>query len=144
FLHAAYSCRNREYRARVRMRARVEHQHRWHFHLRRAARQGQGVYRLSGASHRGGNRLHLHRPRAQPNHRPAGLAPGEANRRVLIPLTVFLSAFLLFQVEPLLARYILPWFGGGSSVWTVCLLFYQVLLLVGYAYAHWISGLAQP
>ena len=62
----------------------------------------------------------------------------------MIPLTVFLSAFLLFQVEPLLARYILPWFGGGSSVWTVCLLFYQVLLLVGYAYAHWISGLALP
>jgi hypothetical protein len=48
----------------------------------------------------------------------------------------FLGAFLLFLVQPLLARQILPWFGGAQSVWTVCLLFYQTALLAGYSYAH--------
>lgn len=51
-------------------------------------------------------------------------------------VTIFLSAFLLFQVQPIIARYILPWYGGTSMVWTTCLLFFQVFLLVGYAYAH--------
>ncbi|HYL38513.1 MAG TPA: fused MFS/spermidine synthase [Bryobacteraceae bacterium] len=55
-------------------------------------------------------------------------------------LSIFLSAFLLFQVQPMMARYILPWFGGGPAVWTVCLLFFQVLLLAGYAYAHWLGS----
>ena len=54
-------------------------------------------------------------------------------------LTVFISAFLLFQVQPLIAKSILPWFGGGSSVWTTCMLFFQMLLLAGYAYAHLLS-----
>ena len=56
-------------------------------------------------------------------------------------LTVFLSAFLLFQVQPLTGKGILPWFGGSSSVWTTCLLFYQGLLLVGYGYAHLVARL---
>ncbi len=51
-------------------------------------------------------------------------------------LTIFLGAFLLFQVQPILGRFILPWFGGGAGVWTVCMLFFQVALLGGYAYAH--------
>lgn len=55
------------------------------------------------------------------------------------PLTVFLSAFLLFQVQPLISRYILPWFGGTPSVWSASLLFFQTLLLVGYGFAHWLS-----
>lgn len=55
-------------------------------------------------------------------------------------ITIFLSAFLLFQVEPIAAKYILPWFGGGPEVWTTCLLFFQVLLLAGYAYAHWLQS----
>lgn len=50
--------------------------------------------------------------------------------------TVFVSAFLLFQVQPLIARYILPWFGGGPAVWTSSILFFQAMLLAGYAYAH--------
>jgi hypothetical protein len=53
---------------------------------------------------------------------------------------IFLSAFLLFQVQPLMGRYILPWFGGGPAVWTDCMLFFQVLLLAGYAYAHWLGS----
>jgi hypothetical protein len=51
-------------------------------------------------------------------------------------LTIFLSAFLLFQVQPLISKVILPWFGGTPAVWTTCVLFFQVLLLVGYTYAH--------
>jgi hypothetical protein len=51
-------------------------------------------------------------------------------------VTVFTSAFLLFQVQPIIARYILPWYGGSSAVWTTCMLFFQVGLLFGYGYAH--------
>src|SRR2546427_13261662 len=50
--------------------------------------------------------------------------------------TIFLSSFLLFLVQPLIARLILPWFGGSAAVWTTCMLFFQVLRLGGYAYAH--------
>lgn len=53
--------------------------------------------------------------------------------------TIFLSAFLLFQVQPMIARYILPWFGGSSAVWSTCLLFFQAGLLIGYGYAHLIT-----
>lgn len=49
---------------------------------------------------------------------------------------VFVSAFLLFQVQPIISKMILPWFGGGPTVWTTCMLFFQVFLLAGYAYAH--------
>jgi hypothetical protein len=51
-------------------------------------------------------------------------------------LTIFVSAFLLFQVQPLISKFILPWFGGGPAVWTTCMLFFQTLLFAGYAYAH--------
>ncbi len=47
-----------------------------------------------------------------------------------------LSAFLLFQVQPVISKFILPWFGGGPGVWTTCMLFFQVVLFAGYAYAH--------
>jgi len=57
----------------------------------------------------------------------------------LFATTVFLSAFLLFQVQPLLAKAILPWFGGTPAVWTTCMLFFQVMLLAGYAYAYWVQ-----
>ena len=53
-------------------------------------------------------------------------------------LTIFLSAFLLFQVQPMIGKMVLPWFGGSASVWTTCMLFFQALLLVGYLYAHWL------
>ena len=56
--------------------------------------------------------------------------------------TIFLSSFLLFLVQPLIARLILPWFGGSAAVWTTCMLFFQVLLLAGYAYAHLLGKLA--
>src|SRR5207248_3315575 len=55
--------------------------------------------------------------------------------------TIFLSSFLLFLVQPLIARLILPWFGGSAAVWTTCMLFFQVVLLAGYAYAHGLGKL---
>jgi spermidine synthase len=51
-------------------------------------------------------------------------------------LTIFTSAFLLFQVQPLLSKQILPWFGGSPAVWTTAMLFFQTLLCLGYLYAH--------
>lgn len=51
-------------------------------------------------------------------------------------VTIFCSAFLLFQVQPIITKLILPWFGGAASVWSVCLLFFQTVLLFGYLYAH--------
>ncbi len=50
--------------------------------------------------------------------------------------TIFLSAYLLFQVQLIIAKFILPWFGGAPAVWTTCMLVFQLLLLAGYAYAH--------
>ncbi len=55
---------------------------------------------------------------------------------LLFGFTIFLSAFLLFQVQLLMGKFLLPWFGGAPAVWTTCLLAYQVLLLAGYTYAH--------
>ena len=58
---------------------------------------------------------------------------------MLLAAATFLGAFLLFFLEPLIARFVLPWFGGSASVWTTCLLFFQICLLAGYAYAHALS-----
>ncbi len=54
-------------------------------------------------------------------------------------ITVVLSSFLLFQVQPIIAKLILPWFGGISAVWTTSMLLFQISLLTGYAYAHILS-----
>lgn len=51
-------------------------------------------------------------------------------------VTIFASALLIFLVQPLVAKRILPWFGGAAAVWTLCLAFYQTTLFAGYAYAH--------
>jgi SAM-dependent methyltransferase len=59
-------------------------------------------------------------------------------------LTIFTGAFLLFQVQPIIGKYILPWFGGSPGVWTTCLLFFQIVLLGGYTYAHLISRYLKP
>lgn len=57
---------------------------------------------------------------------------------------IFLSAFLLFLVQPLLGRYILPWYGGTPAAWSVALLFFQCALLAGYAYAHAVNRFFTP
>ncbi len=63
---------------------------------------------------------------------------------MLYAITIFLSSFLLFLVQPLIARLILPWFGGTAAVWTTCMLFFQCILLAGYAYAHATSAKLGP
>lgn len=62
---------------------------------------------------------------------------GRFNGASILPYagTIFLSAFLLFLVQPIIAKQILPWFGGSSAVWTTALVFFQSILLAGYAYA---------
>ena len=55
---------------------------------------------------------------------------------VVLAVTIFTGAFLLFQVQPLIAKFLLPWFGGGPAVWTTAMVFFQVVLFAGYAYAH--------
>jgi hypothetical protein len=57
---------------------------------------------------------------------------------LLYAATIFVSAFLLFLVQPVVAKQILPWFGGSASVWTTCLVFFQTALLAGYAYADFV------
>src|ERR1700751_617975 len=59
-------------------------------------------------------------------------------------LTISLSAFLLFEVQPIIAKMILPWFGGSSAVWSTCMLFFQIVLLLGYGYAHWLHSRLAP
>ncbi len=56
----------------------------------------------------------------------------------LFATTVFLSAFLLFQVQPMISKYILPWFGSTPGLWTTALVFFQLMLLCGYAYVHFV------
>ena len=62
----------------------------------------------------------------------------------LYALTILVSAFLLFQVQPIIAKIILPWFGGSAAVWTTCLLFFQMILLLGYLYAHSVVRYLKP
>jgi SAM-dependent methyltransferase len=63
---------------------------------------------------------------------------------ILYALTIVVSAFLLFQVQPVIAKIILPWFGGSAAVWTVCMLFFQMALLLGYLYAHALVRYLKP
>ncbi len=62
----------------------------------------------------------------------------------IFALTMFLSAFLLFQVQLIISKYILPWFGGSAAVWTTNMLVFQLLLLGGYVYSHLISERLAP
>src|SRR5918994_7153450 len=63
---------------------------------------------------------------------------------IVFGVTAFLSAALLFQVQMLFARHILPWYGGVPSVWTTCMLCFQVVLVAGYAYSHWLVRRLSP
>src|ERR1700748_959676 len=70
------------------------------------------------------------------------MAPGGSvtlTNRLLYGASVFLAAFLLFLVEPMAAKQLLPAFGGSAAVWLTCLVFFQTALLAGYAYAHWLA-----
>jgi protein-L-isoaspartate O-methyltransferase len=79
-------------------------------------------------------------PRASAVAAPLSTAPAESSGPEWLiwnlALLILVSAFLLFQVQPLISKFILPWFGGSPAVWTTCMLFFQTLLFFGYAYAH--------
>src|ERR1700756_4319300 len=60
-------------------------------------------------------------------------------RRLLFASVVFLASFLLFLVEPIAGRQLLPVLGGSAAVWITCLVFFQTALLLGYLYAHWLA-----
>jgi hypothetical protein len=71
-------------------------------------------------------------------------APRDRRLALVYAAAIFTSAFLLFQIQPLISKHILPWFGGSPAVWTTCLLFFQTLLFAGYAYAHASNTWLQP
>src|SRR5262245_2190945 len=79
---------------------------------------------------------------------PELLAENTADRATLAPwlfgAVIFLSAFLLFLVQPILGKIVLPWFGGSAGVWAACLLYFQASLLAGYAYAHGLRTFLRP
>ena len=66
------------------------------------------------------------------------------NRQLLFIAAILASSFLIFLVQPMVGKRILPWFGGTPSVWTLCLAFYQTTLFLGYAYAHLLIRFASP
>ena len=63
---------------------------------------------------------------------------------ILYATTIFVSAFLLFLLQPIIAKQILPWFGGTAAVWTTCLVFFQSILLLGYFYSDWTTRHLKP
>jgi len=68
----------------------------------------------------------------------------EGSIMLLFTVSIFLSAFLLFQIQPVIGKFILPWFGGTPAVWTTVILFFQVALTGGYAYAYWLTRRFEP
>jgi hypothetical protein len=58
--------------------------------------------------------------------------------------TIFVSAFLLLAIQPLIGKMILPWFGGSAAVWSTCLIYFQISLLLGYLYAHFVARYLTP
>ncbi len=69
---------------------------------------------------------------------------GAALARLVFAVTIFLSAFLLFQIQLIVGKLVLPWFGGTPAVWTTCMLVFQSLLVLGYAYAHLVVAKLAP
>jgi hypothetical protein len=64
--------------------------------------------------------------------------------KMLFAGTIFSSAFLLFLIQPIISKSILPWFGGSAGVWATCMMFFQVVLLLGYAYSDWTTRHLRP
>ncbi|KAA5544383.1 hypothetical protein FYK55_08535 [Roseiconus nitratireducens] len=82
---------------------------------------------------------------ATPSHHVESLDSGWQGRSMLwFAATTLLSAFLVFQVQPIISKCVLPWFGGTPAVWTTCMLFFQLLLFGGYLYAHLLRTFCHP
>src|SRR5688572_31230312 len=82
--------------------------------------------------------------RVVPTKTPQTADRSSAGGVLLFVATTFASAFLIFLVQPLVAKRILPWFGGVPAVWSLCLAFYQTTLFAGYAYAYLLIARARP
>jgi hypothetical protein len=74
----------------------------------------------------------------------SAVAPARWPFKLAFGVVIFASAFLLFQIQPMIAKFILPLFGGVAAVWAVCLLFFQTVLLLGYTYAHLLARRIPP
>src|SRR6185437_314353 len=86
------------------------------------------------------SQLHIWESQANPHSSPSySNDTMETGSRLAYSGVVFLAAFLLFFVEPMAAKQLLPILGGSSAVWVTCLVFFQGALLAGYAYAHWMA-----
>src|SRR5262249_47909598 len=83
----------------------------------------------------------LRRPRAGHSR---GNPAGDREVTLLFAGAVFLSAFLLFVIQPLAGKALLPGFGGTPGVWTTCMLFFQLVLLAGYGYSHAVVRRLRP
>jgi len=70
--------------------------------------------------------------------------PGKPNPPLRFAATIFISAFLLFQIQLLIGKQILPWYGGAAAVWNTCVVVFQALLLCGYSYSHWLVSRFEP
>jgi len=81
---------------------------------------------------------------AGPHAAPPATTPARARALLLATFTaaIFVSAALLFMVQPMFTKMVLPRFGGAPSVWSVAIVFFQAALLAGYAYAHWLTRFA--
>lgn len=91
----------------------------------------------------------MHDPNAESKAIPhgqgeSGQSGNSANRVGLYATAIFASAFLIFLIQPMVGKRILPWFGGVPAVWTLCLAFYQSTLFLGYAYAHLMIRFVNP
>ena len=75
---------------------------------------------------------------------PQSSSPNSQNSIVWFAATTLLGAFLVFQVQPIISKCVLPWFGGTPAVWTTCMLFFQLLLFAGYLYAHFLRSFLGP
>src|SRR5207244_13333324 len=75
---------------------------------------------------------------------PARPAPGSHPVPLLFAVTLFVSASLLFMVQPMVGKMVLPLLGGSPAVWNACMVFFQALLLLGYLYAHHVSTKYPP
>jgi len=84
------------------------------------------------------------KPAATESEAKAKTRPTQRAVIAVYALAVFIGAFLLFAIQPLIGKYTLAWFGGGPEVWTACMLFFQVFLLAGYAYAHLLVSRLRP
>ena len=81
---------------------------------------------------------------AQPEPQTANKQSSTNQSILLFAATTLIGAFLVFQVQPIISKCVLPWFGGTPAVWTTCMLFFQILLFGGYLYAHVLRTFFRP